>query len=312
MTTILLASAASHLYWCTRHLERAAHIAKAFRASLRATQVKPDAAEMEWNLLFRSIGAEFDEVKGIVLSANFSFDVSIANLDTENSVNTNLQSAYRHASGLRSIISSACWVSFERFPRLIDRISNEKSNASQYFDVLDEIVSCCLLARATLIDTSMRDKSAAFANLGVSVERCSAILRILAARYFVFLPSAAFAFSSVDNLQWRTVLDAIDGAKILRQRSAGGNLAQSIVSTCILSSEFPRSLKANLEDAAGSLSTFESPSRSLRICEEQIDSLRSMSPSDIFDLGLIEFLEGEQSKLEKLNSQIAIDFRFLG
>src|SRR3546814_1078113 len=76
--------------------------------------------------------------------------------------------------------------------------------------------------RGALTGTMLRGDGFHFAQLGTFLERADNTARILDVKYYLLLPSVAHLGSSIDHVQWATILRSTEASRV----------GQECVSTC--------------------------------------------------------------------------------
>jgi hypothetical protein len=88
--------------------------------------------------------------------------------------------------------------------------------------VLATIRRQATLVRGAMDGTMLRNEVLQFRRIGTFIERADNTARILDVKYYVLLPSVAWVGSSLDNVQWETVLRSVAGDRAYRWLNAGG------------------------------------------------------------------------------------------
>ena len=155
-----------------------------------------------------------------------------------------------------------------------------------------------------------------FARLGTFLERADSTSRILDVKYYVLLPSLSFVGSSLDNVQWETILRSVSAEHAFRWLNAGDSRPVGVAEFLILDQRFPRSLAFCYQKLFGNLCYLENdygermPAHNL--ASEIHDGMQSRSIDAIFESGLHEFLTDFMACNARLAAQIEHDYRFYG
>ncbi|MCK5745778.1 MAG: alpha-E domain-containing protein, partial [Oricola sp.] len=172
------------------------------------------------------------------------------------------------------------------------------------------------LVRAALHGTMLRNDIYDFARIGTFIERADNTARILDVKYYVLLPSVMHVGSSLDNVQWETILRSVSAQRAYRWLNAGDINPKGIAEFLIRDRRLPRSLAfcyTKLVDNLGYLADdygHRLPCHDLS--EEVLAKLRGHTIDTIFDQGLHQFLEEFLSANNRLGRQIEQDYRFYG
>src|SRR3546814_15369609 len=95
-------------------------------------------------------------------------------------------------------------------------------------DVLAAIRRQSAQVGGTFSGTMLRNDGYNFARLGTFLERADNTARILDVKYYLLLPSVAHIGSSIDNVQWETILRSVSAPRRSAERRGG----KGCVGTC--------------------------------------------------------------------------------
>ena len=109
-------------------------------------------------------------------------------------------------------------------------------------EVLGIIRKQSSLVRGATVGTMLRNDIYNFARIGTFVERSDNIARILDVKYYVLLPSVTLVGSTLDNVQWETILRSASAERAFRWLHGGEARASTIADFLILDRRMPRSL----------------------------------------------------------------------
>ena len=157
-------------------------------------------------------------------------------------------------------------------------------------------------------------KNMIFCRLGTFIERADNTARILDVKYYVLLPSAKAVGTSIDNVQWETILRSVSaygGFRLEYGHEAGpGDIAKFL----ILDKRMPRSLIYCCDIIKLHLLSLCSAYRKNPPSLSQIIQLQNRFLTHdieaIFKFGLHDFLQKMISLFGNLSNQIEIDYRF--
>ena len=182
-------------------------------------------------------------------------------------------------------------------------------------DVLSTIRQQSAQVRGALTGTMLRNDGYHFAELGTFLERADNTARILDVKYYLLLPSVAHIGSSIDNVQWETILRSVSAHRAYRWLYGAEISALKIAEFLILYRQMPRSLayccdrmQDNLawlqrgygqETAAGRMAA--------AMCRDKL----SLPIQTIFDGGLHEYLSDFLAANATLAQQVERDYRFV-
>lgn len=312
----MLGKTASGLFWMSRYLERAEAQARLIEAGFRIALTRASAAESEWESLLATVGQlgayraqhqifESSRVVGFLLS------------DRNNpaSVISLVKDARDNARLVRTALTREVWEAINESWIALDARLNGRIRAADLPDLLALIRRQNALVRGAMAGTQLRNDIYNFIRLGTFVERADNTARILDVKYYLLLPSVAPVGSTLDMVQWETILRSVSAQRAYHWLHGPDTTARSIAQFLILHPQMPRSLAfchAKICDNLWHLETQyggQSPAHAqaaaigLEMLAQSIDT--------IFDSGLHEFIGRYLVANNALATQIAQDYRFI-
>ncbi|MBA4781802.1 MAG: alpha-E domain-containing protein [Rhizobiales bacterium] len=311
----MLGRNAGGLFWMFRYLERSENTARLVNAGFRMALTSGGSAEDEWQSILAT--ASQDEAyleKYDTYEPAKVIDFLLRDRSNPSSVLSVMNSARTNARMVRTNLTvevweatNDCWMDLNT---LLARPVREKDLP----EILAVIRQKSALVRGALHGTMLRNDIYNLARLGTFLERGDNTARILDVKYFVLLPSISLVGSSLDNMQWDTILRSVSALRAYGWVSNGEVGARGIADFLIFDQRLPRSIAfcvrqvvANLELLAGEYGE-ERPS--LDLAKAQYARLTASSIDTIFDIGLHEFLESFLGDNNALAAQIERDYRF--
>ena len=181
-------------------------------------------------------------------------------------------------------------------------------------DVLALIRQRSAYVRGALNGTMLRNEIYDFARIGTFLERADNTARILDVKYYVLLPSVVSVGTSIDNVQWQTILRSVSAEGGFHMTYGRDARPREIAQFLILDKRMPRSLSFCVHKLQENFYYLYTGSESHLLCHDLCDQLESHTTSrtidEIFDSGLHEFITNFLQSLNKLGSQTEIDYRF--
>jgi uncharacterized alpha-E superfamily protein len=182
-------------------------------------------------------------------------------------------------------------------------------------DVLTAIRRQSTLVRGAMDGTMLRNEIFNFARIGTFIERADNTARILDVKYYVLLPSLAWVGSSLDNVQWDTVLRSVAGERAYRWLNAGTMDPRGIAQFLILDGRFPRSLAFCYDGLESNMASLVGEhGREGTACDLLRDActrLRQTGIETIVDQGLHQFIGKFIASNQRLAQAVAADYRFV-
>lgn len=314
---MLLGKTAGGLFWMFRNLERSENTARLLDAGFRMALTRSAAAEGEWASVLSTTGSlEQYNDRYESYQAPQVIDFLLRDRTNPSSVLSVVESARNNARLVRTALTREVWeATNECWITLKDLLANPV-NERELPDVLGTVRQQSSLVRGALHGTMLRNDVYDFARLGTFLERADNTARILDVKYYVLLPSASYIGSSLDNVQWESILRSVSAQRAYRWLNPGDINPSFIAEFLISDKRLPRSLAfcygqivenlKHLEDEYG----VHNPSRESattifqRLCDTPMDQ--------IFEGGLHEFIVDFIKDNSALGNQIEQDYRFYG
>lgn len=313
----MLGKNAGGLFWMFRYLERSENTARLLNAGFRMALTSGGSSEDEWKSILETAGqttaycAKYDNYEPAKV-----IDFLLRDRTNPFSVLSVVHRARTNARMVRTNITAEVWeATNECWIVLYDLLSRPISEKNLP-EALGIIRQKSALVRGALHGTMLRNDSYNFARLGTFIERADNTARILDVKYYVLLPSISHIGSSLDNVQWETILRSVSALRAFGWVNDGEMGQRGIADFLILDRRLPRSLAFCSEQILGNMERlceeYEEEKPSLALAKAHRFSLKSGNIDDIFDMGLHEFLEGFIHENNQLAGQIEKDYRFSG
>ncbi|WP_204112339.1 alpha-E domain-containing protein [Shimia biformata] len=311
----MLGKTAGGLFWMARYLERAENTTRLLETGQRIALTRSHASNDEWASIMQTAGvaAGFADKHGEV-TKDATIDWMLRDIDNPSSVRAVMKQARDNARLVRTALTHEVWAAINAGWMRIDEALGRKVNERDLPAVLDMIRQSTALARGATHGTMLRNDIYDFLRLGTFIERADNTGRILDVKYYVLLPTSFSVGSSLDNVQWDTILRSVGAGGGYRmthgQRTGPSEIAQFM----ILDQRMPRSLRFCCSKIASNLDFLEKdygeekPSGSL--ARTLHGRFKGLTIAEVFDHGLHEYIEDFLRDLGALSSRIEIDYRF--
>jgi uncharacterized alpha-E superfamily protein len=312
-----LGKTAGGLFWMFRNLERSENTARLLDAGFRMALTRSAAADGEWASVVSASGCKlkYDELYDIY-NADKVIDFLLRDKSNPSSVLSVVEFARNNARLVRTALTREVWEATNECWITLKELLARPVSDRELPDVLDTIRQQSSLVRGALHGTMLRNDIYYFARLGTFLERADNTARILDVKYYVLLPSASFIGSSLDNVQWESILRSVSAQRAYRWLNPDNVTPSSIADFLIRDRRLPRSLAfcyativrnlADLEEDYG-LNT-QSHDQASAIYQR----LRDNPIETIFEDGLHEFIVEFIRGNTELGNRIEQDFRFYG
>lgn len=311
---MMLGKTAGGLFWMFRYLERSENTARLIEAGFRIALTRSDGEE--WASVLRTAAAEasYSAVHETVEQSKV-IDFLLRDKSNPSSVMASIAQARQNARLVRTAITREVWEAVnETYMTLKERLARPVPERDLP-DVLGQIRQQSALVRGALHGSMLRNDVFDFCRMGTFLERVDNTTRILDVKYYVLLPSVSQVGSSLDNVQWETILRSVSGVRAYSWLNQGKATPMGIADFLIFDPRMPRSLRFCVTKLKSNLEMLEADYGERHAAQETADRLhRKLARStveEVFDDGLHEFLTEFLAETARLGREIERDYRFL-
>ncbi len=311
----MLGKTANGLFWMYRYLERAENTARLIEAGQRIALTRLEEHADEWAPVLKSAGVH-DAFAA--QHADWTKETAINWLlrakENPSSVLSCIAAARQNARMVRTALTSEVWeatnAAYMDATKLLARRVRERDMPH----VLRTLRQATALTRGMTHGTMLRNEIYDFARIGTFLERADNTARILDVKYYVLLPSARAVGSSIDNVQWETILRSLSARGGFRMEYGAGAGPREITRFLTLDRRMPRSLAFCVGKLRDNLRYLHADKRhpmpSLAMVNRLEDRYFSHDVAQIFEFGLHEYIEEILDHLNNIARQIEVDYRF--
>ena len=311
----MLGKTAGGMFWIFRYLERSENTARMLDAGFRIAMTRSEAAGNEWASLISTNGSKdvfLQKYKKYESSAVIDF--LLCDRDNPSSVISVINAARNNARMVRSSLSREVWEAINTCWITLKNVLNRRIEEQELPAVITTICQQSTMIRGTFFGTMIRNDIFSFSRLGTCIERADNMARMLDVKYYVLLPSVSLIGSTLDNIQWETILRAISAPHVHKWLNEDYINPKLIAEFLILERRMPRSLICCYEEILDNLNLIansESDSfPSIDQAEEIMNNFENSSIDTVFEFGLHEFIIDFIHDNNALSEQIQKDFRF--
>lgn len=311
----MLGKTANGLFWMYRYLERAENISRLVETGQRIALTRLGSSDDEWRSILQTAAvcdgflAHHDEI-----TKEAAIDWMLRSKDNPSSMLSSISAARQNARLVRTALTHEVWEAVNRSYMTAQKLLARKVNDPDLPAVLGAIRQGTALTRGATHGTMLRNDIYDFARIGTFLERADNTTRILDIKYYVLLPSVSAVGSSIDNVQWETILRSVSARGGFRMEYGSTVRPRDIAQFLILDKRMPRSLAfcaGKLRDNLGYLAEeYGQNTRSQDIVETLQTELLNHDIDAVFDYGLHEFIQRVLDLLADIGQQIQIDYRF--
>ena len=233
----------------------------------------------------------------------------IIDADNPNSILCSVRAARENARSIRHLISLETWVQLNVFYNWVRSLTARNLNLAQLSRLSAQIKEGCQLHSGIVSGTLYRDQVWSFYRLGTFSELCDQITRLVDLKYHALLPSWKDVGSPLDIAQWNTLLRSASAYHGYRRVYPNEMTPITVAGFILLDPAFPRSIPHcvnGIDQVLGDLlarpelAAVEFPRSSL----ESLHGLAAMTPRQVIDRGLHEYLDDVQLALLELGTEI--------
>ncbi|RAP41383.1 A alpha-helical domain with a conserved ER moti [Rhodovulum viride] len=311
----MLGKTANGLFWMYRYIERAENTSRLVETGQRIALTRLDSPDDEWHSVMQTAGvAKAYNRTHDAVTKEAAIDWMLRAKENPSSVLSAISSARQNARVVRTALTHDVWEAMNGCYMALKDVLARRVNERDLPAVIDLIKERTALVRGTTQGTLLRNDIFNFARIGTFLERADNIARILDVKYYVLLPSVYSVGSSIDNVQWETILRAVSARGGYRMVHGSQASPRDIAQFLVLDRKMPRSLEFSVTKIRDNLEylalDYGERHRSHELAESLKQRFTAHDIDAIFDYGLHEFLQDVLGSLNELGQQIEKDYRF--
>ncbi|WP_194097751.1 alpha-E domain-containing protein [Marivivens aquimaris] len=311
----MLGKTAGGLYWMFRYLERSENTARLIEAGQRLSLTRP-SGEDEWSSVLETAAMHwgYQAAYGADYTREQVIDWMLRDKDNPSSVLNLICMARNNAKTVRTALTREVWEGVNECYMVLCNKLARKVAERDLPEVLQMIRQRTAYVRGATHGTMLRNDFYDFSRIGTFVERADNTARILDVKYYVLLPSAMSVGSSLDNVQWQTILRSVSAEGGFQISYGQDPRPREIAQFLILDKRMPRSLSFCTDKIRDNLGYLMADYGTRLKCHDMADklALRTMQRSidEVLDDGLHEFIQEYLKSVAELGNQIEVDYRF--
>jgi uncharacterized alpha-E superfamily protein len=292
----MLSRVADALFWMSRYLERAEHVARlldvCFHLELDLRGVMAGPHELHWTSLAAilqhrgPVPNPDSATPQVAVSHWLTFD-----LDNPNSIMSCVTRARSNARSIRGSINSLMWRELNKLYWQL-RDPEFTGQARESPDEFYQTVECGSALFQGVCDATLNhDTGWQFIQVGKQLERADKTLRILDVQYHLLHELSNPADLPLSNLQWAAVLRSCRAYEAHQRLYVGRIDPEHVIDFLLLAPDFPRSVRFSLEAAAQALAAIEGPGPARPL--SKADRLLGLVLSDLRYRELDQIIDGD-------------------
>ncbi len=313
----MLGRTANGVFWMARNLERAENTARLIEAGFRMALTRDaSVSQAEWRSVIATGGYKpaFEAVHDTDYRGEKVWNFLLRDKANPGNVMALIEGARTNARSVRTALTRGVWETVNESWMVLKEALARPVREPSLGQVLGLIRRQATLVRGAIDGTMLRNEIYNFSRIGTFIERGDNTARILDVKYYVLLPSLAWVGSSLDNVQWESVLRSVAGDRAFRWLNSGAIDPRGIAEFLILDGRFPRSLafctnklRSNLAGLAHQYGSETSAHELLRGLGTRFHETRIET---VFERGLHEFIGDFIACNHQVAQAIERDYRF--
>jgi uncharacterized alpha-E superfamily protein len=313
----MLGRTANGTFWMARYLERAENTARLIEAGFRMALTRDAAtSQEEWRSVITTVGqaAAYEAAHGRDYAGERAWNFMLRDKGNPGSVLAMIEAARSNARSVRTALTREVWEAVNEAWMVLKEVLARPVREPLLGQVLGTIRRQVTLVRGAFDGTMLRNEAYNFTRLGTFIERGDSTARILDVKYYVLLPSVAWVGSSLDNVQWESVLRSVSGDRAYRWLNAGAIDPRGIAEFLVLDRRFPRSLHFCIDKLRSNLFGLAHEYGNETEAHEMLRGLgtrfHESTIQQVFDAGLHEFIQDFIATNQQVARAIERDYRF--
>jgi uncharacterized alpha-E superfamily protein len=306
----VLSRTADHLYWMSRHLERAENIARMLDAHHRLSLL-PRSAEavlQGWQATLVSLGADggfLDRYASI--TPRTAFDYLAFDRGHNGSILQCLRAARENGRAVRGTITSDMWETLNATYLESQSFSSNMPESARG-EFLEWVKYRAHLTRGVTSGTLLRDESLYFTRIGTFIERADNTTRLLEARWRD--PGRRGERLLDEASEWAVLLRAMSAFEIFRRLYRDSVTPMRVTQMLLMRDDLPQSVHRCLDELHTNLSAVANSQSTETI--RRVGELHAQFHFGRFEElraeGITPLLDRFQGRLRDLGERIANDF----
>lgn len=244
----MLARVAESLYWIGRDIERSEHCSRYLKVQFFSTLDAPMSQNKNFTLrsiLFMS-GSDFNPESP--LTAKEVWQKVIFDPNNTGSLLSIAHNARENARSIRNSISTELWEAINKWYLYNKSLNAHTFNASDIFSFCEQMNAHISLVKSNVYNTLLHNDIWNFICLGIYIERCLQVLRILRSK----ISDSVILSNNGANLpllqyQWTTLLKCLESFDVHKGQYKGVVSKETIFELILTNEKFPRSIKYSIK-----------------------------------------------------------------
>ena len=303
----MLARDADSMYWMSRYIERAEHVARIMWVNsnllIDVGDLAPALQEQQWESVLTIFHVD-GEVPGAGSMAQRMMQHMTFSDTNPNSIYSCLTRARENARGIRELISSEMW---ESLNTLYWSIRAEDAH-SRFNDASDDfyrgIMTSSHMFQGLTDQTIAHDQRWHFAQLGKYLERVTVTCRVVETKFDILSSAQDILDAPLRNIHWMAVLRSCCSIEAYRRMHVGDMDPLKVAAFLILEKSFPRSIRYSVHCAHEAIECLRAEINPLTIDNAQRVLGRLDTQLEYAEMSEI-LLQGLPAYVQRIQSDVA-------
>jgi uncharacterized alpha-E superfamily protein len=319
----MLARLAENLFWAGRYVERAEDTARMVDVTYHTLLESPyGEVAQAWEQLLEVLSLRTAFGDG-PLEQDRIVRFLVLDRDNPGSITASVAKARENARSVRELVSTELWESVNDLHLALGARDLSSDLADQPHELFALVRRASMTIYGVASETMPRDEGWRFMALGRLLERAEMTCRLIDVRYGQLEAMAgpsrrlapdgadlAMGADRTDFHHWVAVLKSASAFEAYRRRYRSSMDPADVVEFLLLEPDLPRSVLFCLTGAMHQLEALRGgrPSRAARRLGRASSSLRYRDVSELFEVGLHDFLDGVQDQVAGVAEAVADEF----
>ena len=265
----MLARDADSMYWMSRYVERAEHIARLLLVNsnllMDVGELAPTLEQRQWQSVMVILRIDPTIPQGDApVATRVGYHMTF-NLENPNSILNCITRARENARAIRENISSEMWESLNTlYWSLVSDDARTRFEESPD-DFYRYIMSSSMLFQGLGEQTLAHDQGLNFQHLAKFLERADVTCRVIETKFNILKSADNLLAGALRNIHWMAVLRSCCAIEFYRRQNVGDMDPIRVASFLILEPNFPRSVRFAVKGAFRAMSAIRSEVNPLAI-----------------------------------------------
>ena len=304
----MLARDADSMYWMSRYVERAEHVARLLLVNTNLLtdvgELAPTLQQKQWQSVLTVMRIFNHPPPGDAPLGNRVAQFMTFDPDNDNSLLSCVTRARENARGIRENISTEMW---EAINTLYWSIRSDEARGrfeESPDDFYRQIMAGSFLFQGLADQTMAHDQGWQFTQLGKYLERVDVTCRVIETKFSILRSADTLLHGALRNIHWMAVLRGCCSIEAYRRQHVGDMDPMRVASFLILERKFPRSIRFAVGRAHDAISAIRQEVNPLAI--DPAERILGRLDAQLEYGELAEIMgEGLPSYLNKIQGQIA-------